>query len=143
MRHWLEGGEPQGFRYEPVLRAEPTGSNQVTWGEMVAARYLRAYRERVPMQRLRPFIAALRSEFGALYPLAHFRPYVDENRSLVLRLQEEAGLRDDLWLVFQLRAGHLRINPAVVNEFLDRVEFAEGDGGEVLRIHPMSKGAQS
>lgn len=141
LRHWLEGGERQGTRYEPVLREKRTGSTEVTWGEMVEARYLRAYRERVPMQRLRPFIASLRAEFGVRYPLAHFRPYVDENRSLVLRLQEEADLPDELWLVFQVGAGQLRINPAVVNEFLDRVDFAEGDMGEVLRIHPMGKDA--
>lgn len=42
LRYWLEGTERDGRQYEPVLRAAPTGSPDVTWGEMVEARYLRA-----------------------------------------------------------------------------------------------------
>ena len=56
LTHWLEGGERRGNYYQPVLREEPSGSNTITWGEMVEARYLRAYRSsmRISMQRLRP-----------------------------------------------------------------------------------------
>lgn len=39
---WLEGGERQGRQYEPVLRREPTGAREVTWGELVEAQYLKA-----------------------------------------------------------------------------------------------------
>ena len=44
--NWLEGGERQGVRYDPVLRPEPTGSRDMTWGEVVEARYLRGYRQK-------------------------------------------------------------------------------------------------
>ena len=51
LSQWLEGGHRAGRWYEPVLREEPSGSKDVTWGEVVEARYLRAYRVRsVPMQ---------------------------------------------------------------------------------------------
>lgn len=139
LRNWLEGADRQGRRYEPVLRETPTGSAEVTWGEMVEARYLRAYRTQVPLQRLRPFIVALRREFGVPYPLAHFRPYVDATRRLVLRLQEEADLPDELWLVFAGADGQVRLNPAITNDFLARVEFDDEAGDAALRIYPHGK----
>ncbi len=139
LRSWLEGHRQGGRHYEPILRAAPTGATSVTWGEVVEARYLRAYRAHVSMQRLRPFISALRAEFGVPYPLAHFRPFVDVNRQLVLRMQEQADLPDALWLVFVGTAGQLRINPAVTHEFLDRVDFGSGENDVALRIHPLGK----
>ena len=58
---WLEGEHRAGRSYPPVLREQPTGQPDMTWGEVVEARYLRAYRAKnVPMQRLRPFIAGMR-----------------------------------------------------------------------------------
>lgn len=142
LRYWLEGAERRGRHYEPVLRDAPTGSTQVTWGEMVEARYLRAYRTQVSMQRLRPFIEALRREFSVPYPLAHFRPYIDSTRRLVLRLQEEADVPDELWLVFEGADGQLRLNPAITQDFLARVEFDDtgADGaGAALRIYPQGR----
>jgi len=139
LRYWLEGGRQHESVYEPVLRTESTGSLVLTWGEMVEARYLRAYRERVSLQKLRPFMAALRTEFEIPYPLAHFRPFIDSNRRLVLSLQQQLDLPDDLWMVFEGRAGQLRINPAITHEFLDRVDFADGPGDEALRIYPAGK----
>lgn len=66
LAHWLDGETRGDIRYGPILRAEPIGANTITWGEMVEARYLRAYRRdlRVSMQSLRPFVAALRAELG-------------------------------------------------------------------------------
>lgn len=140
LRYWLEGGERRGRQYQPILRTQPTGRTVVTWGEMVEARYLRAYRSHVAMQRLRPFIDALRQAFSVPYPLAHFRPYVDETRKLVLHLQQEAALPDDLWLVFEGADGQVRINPAITNDFLARVEFEDsGDVRAALRIYPQGK----
>ena len=109
----------------------------MTWGEIVEALYLRAYRTRVPMQRLRPFIEALRQSFQVPYPLAHFRPFVDTSRRLVLNLQEQTDLPDALWLVFKGSHGQVVLNPLVQAEFLDRVEFSAGDDGEALAILPM------
>lgn len=92
-RRWLEGYHRGPQFYEPVLREEPTGSDSVTWGEMVEARLLAEYRRRdVPVQRMRPAIVRLRAEFGR-YPLAHAAPWFDTaGRELVRRVQDEVGL---------------------------------------------------
>lgn len=137
LRHWLEGGVRGSRRYQPILRPSSTGDTTMTWGEIVEARYLRAYRTRVPMQRLRPFIDELRQTFQVPYPLAHFRPFIDANRRLVLNLQERTDLPDALWLVFEGRHGQAVLNPLVQAEFLDRVEFATGDDDEAVAIVPM------
>lgn len=139
LRSWLDGAERRGSRSEPVLRELATGSNLVTWGEMVEARYLRAYRAAVSMQRLRPFLAQMRNEFGVPYPLAHFKPYVDASRDLVYRLQTQADLPDDLWLVFRGRGDQLRLSPTVANDFLHQVEFAVDGGLEALRMRPLGR----
>jgi transcriptional regulator with XRE-family HTH domain/uncharacterized protein (DUF433 family) len=94
LTQWLEGGERRGQWYEPVLRAEPLGHLNMTWGEIVESQYLRAYRSHVSMQRLRPF---MREAFDAPYPLAHYRPYLDHNRSLVVELQEKSEYLLNRW----------------------------------------------
>ena len=106
-RRWLEGYTRGGKFYDPVLREEPTGSDSVTWGEMVESRLLAEYRSRdVPVQRLRPAIVALREDFGR-YPLAHARPFLDvEGRELVRVVQERVGLERSLQLVV-VRNGQL------------------------------------
>ena len=140
LNHWLEGGERRGTRYEPILREASTGRSEMTWGEIVEAQYLRTYRQdkKVPMQRLRPFISGLRSALGIPYPLAHFRPWISENRQLLLNLQEETDLPDSLWAVFQGKHGQLLINPLIEAEFLDRVEFAP-TSDEAVVLRPMGK----
>ena len=97
---WLEGYERKGRFYEPVLREEPTGSDAVTWGEMVEARMLAEFRgQRIPMARMRPAIDKLRQQFGR-YPLAQARPFLDvEGRELVQVVQQEVGLDRGLQLV--------------------------------------------
>ncbi|MDP4015334.1 MAG: hypothetical protein Q8P38_12065 [Candidatus Nanopelagicales bacterium] len=139
LMHWLEGGERRGRRYEPILREHATGRPEMTWGEIVEAQYLRTYRseKKVPMQRLRPFISGLRSALGIPYPLAHFRPWVSENRQLLLDSQETTDLPDSLWAVFRGKHGQLVINPLIEVEFLERVEFAHEPSGEALALWPM------
>lgn len=141
LTHWLEGGERRGNYYQPVLREEPTGSTSITWGEMVEARYLRAYRNsmRISMQRLRPFVSALRREFGVPYPLAHFKPWVDQNRRLVLELQSATDVPTDLRLIFQVENGQTILNPLLEQDFLARVDFAESGQQEAERIRPQGK----
>lgn len=140
LRAWLEGVDQPGRRYEPVLRPKATGDLTMTWGEMVEARYLRAYRERrVSLQRIRPFVTALREEFGVPHPLAHFRPYVDASRRLLVDLQNQLDLPAALWLVYEGRAGQYVLNQMIESDFLDQVEFDEGATGEALRIFPMGK----
>jgi len=91
-RRWLEGYEGLGRFYDPVLRQEPSGSDAVTWGEMVEARLLAEFRDRkLPVQRMRPAIGRLREEFGP-YPLAHARPFLEvEGRELVQIVQSRWG----------------------------------------------------
>jgi len=137
LKRWPEGHSTRTATYDPILRPEPRGHVDMTWGEVVEARYLRAYRHHVSLQRLRPFVAALREQYGVPHPLAHFRPFVDRDRQLLLRLQEETDLPGDLWLVMVGSHGQTVLNPLVREEFLRRVEFAEGGEREALRLMPM------
>jgi uncharacterized protein (DUF433 family) len=121
-RRWLEGYERLGRFYDPVLRPAPTGSDAVTWGEMVEARLLAEFRDRkVPVQRMRPAILKLREAFGQ-YPLAHARPFLDvEGRELVQIVQEQVGLERVLQLVV-VRDGQLLLTDAA-ERFRSAVEY--------------------
>ena len=131
-RRWLEGYERSSRFYEPILRAEPTGADVVTWGEMVEARLLAEFRsQRVPVQRLRPAIVRLRDEFGR-YPLAHARPFLEvEGRELVRALQDEAGLDRPLRFVV-VRNGQAMLTEAT-RRFSEAVEYHDG---VVARLNP-------
>lgn len=139
LTYWLEGGIRQGREYPPVLRPKPTRDTTITWGEMVEARYLRSYRgKNVPMQRLRPFIAHLRAEFGVPYPLAHFKPFIDAGKRLLLEVQEELDLPASLRAVYVERSGQLILDRRV-DEFLERVDFAESGELEAQRLRPAGR----
>jgi len=136
LRGWIDGYRT----YPPVIRLEPTGSDLVTWGEFVEARYLGEYRNRhkIPLQRLRPAILELRKKFRVPYPLAHAGPYLDvANRELLLRLQEEAGLGRRLAPLVVIRNDQLVLaEPA--ESFVAKVDFASADG-PVERVYPLDK----
>jgi uncharacterized protein (DUF433 family) len=135
---WLEGERRSGRWYPPVLRDEPTGAADMSWGEVVEARYLRAYRAKsVPMQQLRPFIADMRREFGVPYPLAHFKPFAS-GRRLLLQVQEHRHLPEALRAVYEVSTGQLNLDPKVT-AFLERVEFADSSDQEAVRIRPAGK----
>ncbi|MGW6277158.1 DUF433 domain-containing protein [Kribbella sp. NPDC055071] len=129
-RRWLEGYERGGRFYDPVLRTEPTGGDEVTWGEMVEARLLAELRSRnVPVQRLRPAILRLRKEFGR-YPLAHARPFLDvEGRELVRIVQEQVGLEGPLQLVV-IRNGQLVLAESAAR-FSTAVEYIGDIAGQL------------
>lgn len=131
-KRWLEGYPRAGKFYGPVLRDEPTGSDSVTWGEMVESRLLAEYRSRdVPVQRLRPAIVALRSEFGR-YPLAHARPFLDvDGRELIRVVQERVGLEGSAQLVV-VRNGQL-VLAAPAERFQSAVGYVDD---EVARMRP-------
>ncbi|WP_310963920.1 DUF433 domain-containing protein [Nocardioides terrisoli] len=133
-RRWLEGYEGQSHFYDPVLRPEATGSDAVTWGEMVEARLLAEFRDRrVPVQRMHPAIVKLRDEFGR-YPLAHARPFLDvEGRELVQVVQQEIGLELGLRLVV-VRDGQYVLTDAA-QRFSSAVEYVENVAG-LLRPDP-------
>lgn len=121
-KRWLEGYTRLGRFYDPVLRPKPTGSDAVTWGEMVEARLLAEFRDRdVPVQRMRPAVVKLRHEFGR-YPLAHARPLLEvEGRELVQVVQQEVGLERRLQLVM-VRDGQLLLTDAA-ERFRSAVEY--------------------
>ncbi len=135
--HWLEGGTRRGTWYEPILREDPLGNTEMTWGEVVEARYLRAYRREhaVSMQRLRPFIRVMRQEFGVPYPLAHFKPFVGDGRRLLAEIQERLEVPQRLRLVYEVASGQSILDPKVVG-FLERVDFAETGQREARRLRP-------
>ena len=129
-RRWLEGYTRAGVSYDPVLRAEPTGSDSVTWGEMVEARLLSEFRARqVPVQRMRPAIELLRKEFGD-YPLAQARPLLDvEGRELVKVVQERVGLEHRLQLVV-VRNGQYVLSDSA-ERFSSAVEYVDDVVGRI------------
>jgi uncharacterized protein (DUF433 family) len=134
VRAWVDGYERQGVRYAPVIRAEPTGDEVLTWGEFVELGYLREYRRnRVPLQRLRPVIDELRREFRTPYPLATARPYVYD-KELVLDLQERNDLPPSIAIV--ISTGQTIALATGAQRFFRKVEFDPPDDGDVHRLRP-------
>ena len=133
LRRWLDGVTVRGATYPPVIRAEATGVDWVTWGEFVEAGLLRGYRQNnVSLQKIRPFIQRMRESFGVPYPLAHYKPLV-LNHKLVYELQQETLLDPALYLVND-EDGQMLLAPPV-EDFLSRVEF-DLKSGIVSRIYP-------
>jgi uncharacterized protein (DUF433 family) len=124
-RRWLEGYSRGARFYDPVLRAEPTGSDVVTWGEMVEARLLAEFRSRdVSVQRMRPAIVRLRAELGP-YPLALARPLLDvEGRELVRAVQDEVGLEGRLQIVVVRNGQYLLADST--ERFRSVVDYEDG-----------------
>jgi uncharacterized protein (DUF433 family) len=142
LRRWLDGATVGEKRYPPVIRIQATGSDEVTWAEFVEAGFLREYRmRRVSLQRLRPMIDALREEFQVQYPLAHFKPAVDEaSRELVFKAQERVRLEDQLVLIRRRggKGGSWQLQWAEpVLQFLDKVEF--DPKGIAERMRPLGR----
>lgn len=125
LHYWLEGGDRQGRRYEPILRVQPSGERSVTWGEFVEASVLREYRRThgVPMVELRRLIEMLRDELCIPYPLAALRPFVGEGRRLLVKLQEQAHLDAEFWLATVAGGQPLLTHPA--ESFVSRVEWED------------------
>lgn len=128
-RRWIDGYTRKGVQYPPVIRDEPTGNETVVWGEFVECRFLREYRKRVPMVRMRPALALLQQRLDTPYPLATSRPYVAD-REIVLRAQVEAELDAELYLVV-VRNDQLILN-APAQAFYDDIEWSEEDGSALL-----------
>lgn len=120
---WIDGYERRDRRYEPLVRAEATGSEIVTWGEFVEARLISEYRRQgVSVFWMRPAIMALREEFGTDYPLAAAQPFLSaEGRELVLRVQEETNLRPSLRLV--VRSGQIVLPSLEVRRFQQAADY--------------------
>jgi len=134
LEYWLEGGRQGGKMHPPVLREVATGSKNLSWGEFVEARYVRAYRRdhKVALESLRGFILQMRSNLNVPHPLAHRRPWVGEGRRLLLGAQLETDLAPNLWSVFEPRTGTVLLT-APAESSLAVVEFADDI---VRRIRP-------
>lgn len=136
-RRWLDGAERRGKFYEPILRANHTGSRTVTWGEFVEADYLRQYRKihEVSLQSLRSFVRSLRDSTGVPYPLAHHQPWVGAGRRLLISAQKDADLEPALWSAFEPKSG-LVLLTAPGESYLSSVSF---EGEAVTAVHPDGK----
>lgn len=133
LRWWLEGSVRGPRRYPPVLRAQPTGASEVTWGEFIEAALLREYRKHLPLQRLRPLRRKLSSELGTPFPFATARPLVS-GRELVWNMQQQLGIPEELWIVVD--SGQLVLGSAA-ESFYQRVTF-DADSNEAMAFIVMS-----
>lgn len=140
LRYWLDGAWRKGVFYAPVIRPEPTGSDIVTWGEFVEAACLREYRGHVSLQRLRPAVAKLRSQFNLLYPLANLRPFIAAG-DLVMEVQQQVGLPRSLRFVERVSDGQLSFTPTF-DLFRVNVDFADSGDQPALRLYPDGRDSQ-
>jgi uncharacterized protein (DUF433 family) len=122
LRWWLEGGVRGGHHLKPVLRARPAGESLMTWAEFVEASLLRHYRkEGLSLQKMRAFIDKARRKLKVPYPLAHYRPLI-ENRQLVYDLQLDVDLDPRLYLVRLTEGDQLQLAPAV-EQWVKQIEW--------------------
>jgi uncharacterized protein (DUF433 family) len=133
-RRWVDGYERGGRTYPPVVRAEATGDEIVTWGEFTETRLLAEFRDAgVPMVHLRPTVVRLREVFKVAYPLAHSAPFLQPaGRELVRQVQEEVDLEKQLQFVV-VRNGQLLLTPPT-NKYIMAAEF---ERDIVARIRPL------
>jgi len=140
LRRWIDGDKRFDTIIEPLIRSESTKSMEVTWGEFVEAGFLCQYRYRsLPMERLRPLIAALRRELRTPYPLAQAKPLYAGGRQLLWREQQNHGIGPDLFLVVQgpLEKGYQLVLTEVAIQFVSRVEFEPPETGVVAKWYPL------
>ena len=138
-RRWIDGYDRGGVHYPPVVRAERTRDEEVTWGEFVETRLLAEFRARgASMHRLRPAVVRLREEFGR-YPLAHARPFLDvDGRELVRRVQREVGITGHEMLVV-VRSGQAMMS-APVKSFVGDLRYVGDADREVNAVVPVQFG---
>ena len=138
-RRWIDGYDRGGVHYPPVVRAERTRDEEVSWGEFVETRLLAEFRARgASMHRLRPAVVRLREEFGE-YPLAHARPFLDvEGRELVRHLQREVGITGEEMLVV-VRSGQAMMS-APVQRFVDDLRYGSDTDREASAVVPVKFG---
>lgn len=130
LRRWLDGDRRFDRSIEPLIRPERTGETDVTWGEFVEAGFLSECRhKRLPIEQLRPLIAALRRELNTRHPLAQARPLYSDGWQLLWREQHSLGMEPDLFLVVEgpSRERKQLVLAPVAEQFFSRVEFEPPD----------------
>ncbi|MGH3538063.1 MAG: DUF433 domain-containing protein [Pseudonocardiaceae bacterium] len=138
-RRWIDGYDRGRVHYPPVVRAERTRDEEVTWGEFVETRLLAEFRARgASMHRLRPAVVRLREEFGR-YPLAHARPFLDiDGRELVRHVQQEVGITGHELLVV-VRSGQAMMS-APVRSFVGDLRYVGDTDREANAVIPVQFG---
>jgi uncharacterized protein (DUF433 family) len=137
-RRWIDGYRRGDRFYPPVVRAESTGADVVTWGEFVETRLLSEYRNQgVPLHRMRPVVERLREELNTPYPLAEARPFA-LGRELVAKVQSDVGLESNLYIV-ELRTSQLYLT-APADRFFLTTKWIDGVGAaETVQPDPRAK----
>ena len=144
LRRWLDGDRRFERVIEPLIRAERTGETDVTWGEFVEAGFLCVCRKRrLPIERLRPLIVAMREKLQTPYPLAQARPLYSDGRQLLWREQQSLGIERELFLVVEGSgedAYQLVLAP-IARQFFDRVDFEppDAESGVAAKWFPWQK----
>ncbi len=138
-RRWIDGYDRGGVHYPPVVRAERTRDEEVTWGEFVETRLLAEFRARgASLHRLRPAVVRLREEFGR-YPLAHAKPFLDiDGRELVRHVQHEVGITGHEMLVV-VRSGQAMMS-APVKSFVGDLQYVGDTDPEANAVVPVQFG---
>lgn len=140
LRRWLDGDRRFERVMEPLIRPERTGETDVTWGEFVEAGFLCVCRnKRLPIERLRPLIVALREELQTPYPLAQARPLYSDGRQLLWREQQSLGIERELFLVVEgsREDAYQLVLAPVARQFFERVEFEPpNEGGVAAKWFP-------
>jgi uncharacterized protein (DUF433 family) len=111
-KRWINGYRRHGREYDPIVREKPTDARWVTWGEFIETRLLSEYRDvnEIKIIRMRRVVAALREHYHRRYPLAYSRPFVKvADRQVLARVQEEAGLDSQVWMVVD--SGQYALSP--------------------------------
>lgn len=130
-RRWIDGYERQGKRHNPLVRAESTGSEDVTWGEFVEARLISEYRRQgITIFKMRPAIMALKDKFNTEYPLAVSQPFLSaEGCELVMEVQQETNLQPALRLV--VRNGQIITPSLEVRRFQEAADYNNDSGDDM------------
>ncbi len=141
LRRWLDGDRRFERVIEPLIRLERTGETDVTWGEFVEAGFLGECRhKRLPIERLRPLILALREELRTPYPLAQARPLYSDGLQLLWREQQSLGIDRELFLVVEGSRDdpYQLVLAPIAKEFFARVEFEppDNESGVAAKWYP-------
>jgi len=104
-------------------------------GEFVEAGFLTEYRKvhKIPLPQLREYVAYWRAKLGVPHPLAHQKPYVGPDRSLIQEIKEATGER----ILYRFQGGQMLLTPWA-ERFVEKVEF---DCDVAQRYRPAGKQA--
>lgn len=151
LSRWLRGTK----RLAPVIQGSEEHPDAVTWGQFVEARLLRGYRGLMSLQRLRRMLDRIRQKYKVPYPLAHYRPWVDEaTKELVFDAQKTIDLPGEefvvrswggppriSWQEVEVENIHWQLQWAwPIKDFLSSIEFDE-EADVAVKLYPFGREA--